>query len=106
MFDAIVLMHAKRIFAIVVFAVFTIQALGVEFAGGTGEANDPYQIATAEQWVAIEAGGSFSLALTADGSIRAWGMDDWEQLAVPLGQGFIEISAGHFHALGIRQVRP
>ena len=39
--------------AIIALTVITSTSLAVEFAGGSGQANDPYQIATAEQLVSI-----------------------------------------------------
>jgi hypothetical protein len=41
-------------FIIVVVCLVVSQSPAVEFAGGTGSPNDPYQIATAEQLISIE----------------------------------------------------
>jgi len=43
----------KRGIILIVCLMLQSSALSVEFAGGTGEPNDPYQIATAEQLIAI-----------------------------------------------------
>lgn len=69
---------------------------------------------------AISAGGQFSLALKADGSVWAWGQNEYGQLGDntktnrsfpaqvldPIGEGFlsgiIEISAGKSHCLALR----
>lgn len=39
--------------------IFQSSALSAEFAGGTGEPNDPYQIATAEQFISIGLDGGY-----------------------------------------------
>jgi hypothetical protein len=44
---------------LVLYLLFRSTALSVEFAGGTGEPNDPYQIATAEQLISIGLDGDF-----------------------------------------------
>jgi len=44
----------KRGIILIVCLMLQSSALSVEFAGGTGEPNDPYQIATAEQLIAID----------------------------------------------------
>jgi hypothetical protein len=43
----------KRGIVIISYLILQSSALSAEFAGGTGEPNDPYQIATAEQLIAI-----------------------------------------------------
>ncbi|MHC4440625.1 MAG: hypothetical protein ACYS3S_25025, partial [Planctomycetota bacterium] len=43
----------KRRIVIMSYLILQSSALSAEFAGGTGEPNDPYQIATAEQLIAI-----------------------------------------------------
>ena len=55
-------------------------------------------------FVAVAAGSSHSLGLKQDGSIVAWGRNNYGQCNVPSpNTGFIAISAGHLHSLGLKQ---
>ena len=50
----------------------------------------------------LSAGGSHSLGLLEDGSVLAWGNNDYGQTAIPKTyKKFIAISAGHWHSLGL-----
>jgi len=52
---------------------------------------------------AISAGQVHNLGLQADGSVVAWGGNDWGQCDVPSpNAGFVSIAAGAYHNLGIR----
>jgi hypothetical protein len=52
--------------------------------------------------VAIAAGGSHSLALTAEGQVVAWGLNDYGQAAVPGGlSNVVAIAAGWSHSLAL-----
>ena len=57
--------------------------------------------------VAISGGGKHSLALKSDGSVVAWGLDDYNQVTdVPTANNFIGIAAGGWHNLAMYQCRP
>jgi len=50
----------------------------------------------------VACGVLFSLALGADGSISAWGDDNFDQVkGRPLGTGFIQVAGGWGHALAL-----
>ncbi len=54
-------------------------------------------------FVAISAGSLHSLGLKADGSIVAWGDNDFGQCSVPLpNKGFLAIAVGIDRSLGIK----
>jgi hypothetical protein len=54
--------------------------------------------------VVIAAGGEFSLALKADGTVVAWGGNDHGELAVPAGlANVIDIEAGYFQSLALKR---
>jgi len=58
-------------------------------------------------FVSLAAGGEHSLALNADGSIVAWGWNEYAQTNVPAPNvGFIAVAAGGYHSLGIRIADP
>jgi hypothetical protein len=63
-----------------------------------GQATPP----AGSDFIAIAAGGYFSLALRADGSIVAWGSNSHGQLTVPAGQGFRAIAAGSYHGVAMK----
>jgi len=57
---------------------------------------------TSAGFIAISAGLNFSLALTADGTIVAWGADNQNQVTdVPTGTGYTHIACGDAHGLAI-----
>jgi hypothetical protein len=54
--------------------------------------------------MAIAAGGAHSLGLRADGSIAAWGDNEYGQCNVPSpNSDFAAIAAGTAHSLGLKQ---
>ena len=53
-------------------------------------------------FLAIDGGYWFSLALGVDGSIAAWGRNNVGQASAPAGNDFIAVDAGWFHGLGLR----
>jgi alpha-tubulin suppressor-like RCC1 family protein len=55
-----------------------------------------------DDFIAIDAGLTHSLALREDGSIVAWGKSSFNVLNVPTGNGFIAIDAGWAHDLALR----
>ncbi|MAE66785.1 MAG: hypothetical protein CMJ18_21155 [Phycisphaeraceae bacterium] len=63
---------------------------------------DDYPVPSGNDFKAIAAGGYHSLALRQDGSLFAWGWNDYGQCDVPAGHGFVAIAAGHFHSLALR----
>ena len=65
------------------------QVVGVDLSGG---------------FVKVAAGEYHWLGLKQDGSIVAWGYNDYGQCNIPSSNtGFIAISAGGFHSLGLKQ---
>jgi alpha-tubulin suppressor-like RCC1 family protein/outer membrane protein assembly factor BamB len=83
---------------------------------GTRDTNSlvPVRVGTDSAWVEVRAGGFFSLARRADGTIWAWGTNANGQLGLghdrtqrsPVMVGtntdWVRISAGVFHSLGLR----
>jgi hypothetical protein len=59
-------------------------------------------VAAGNDFVAIEAGAEFGLALRTDGSLAAWGHKSQGQCNVPSGNDFVKIAAGGWHGLAIR----
>ena len=56
-------------------------------------------------FIAIAAGGGYSLGLKQDGSIVAWGWNNYGQCNIPSpNSGFIAITAGWEHSLAIKKV--
>jgi len=53
-------------------------------------------------YVAIAAGDSHSLALKSDGSIEGWGYNYFDQATPPLGNDYVAIAAGDFHSLALK----
>ena len=52
--------------------------------------------------IGVAAGGDHSLGLKADGSIAAWGWNDYGQCNVPApNSGFVAIAGGRHHSLGL-----
>lgn len=60
------------------------------------------QVPAGEDFIAIDGGKDFALALRADGSIVAWGANNAVTSSVPTGTGFTAISAGQDHALALK----
>ena len=54
----------------------------------------PIRMDERTDWVAVSAGDSFSLALRADGSLWAWGLNDQSQLGVVLDSPALRVSSG------------
>lgn len=58
------------------------------------------------EFVAIAGGGgvygNHAIALTADGSLAAWGYNGYGQCNVPSGNDFVAIAAGEFYSLALR----
>lgn len=54
--------------------------------------------------MALEGGTGHSLGLREDGSIVAWGNNDYFQCNVPApNEGFIAVSGGWYHSLGLKE---
>jgi hypothetical protein len=54
-------------------------------------------------YVAIEASRTNSIALKSDGSIVGWGDNDWGLVsAIPAGNNYVAISAGGYHCLALK----
>jgi alpha-tubulin suppressor-like RCC1 family protein len=57
--------------------------------------------------LAIAAGGQTSVALKADGTVVAWGLDNYGQATVPVGLNNVTaISAGHQFCLALTSKSP
>jgi len=99
----------------------TMWAWGGNEAGqlGTGSTSSnslvPVRVGTESAWVEVRAGGHFSLARRADGTIWAWGMNGHGQLGIGTNTARVSlptmigtnsdwasISAGAFHSLGLK----
>jgi alpha-tubulin suppressor-like RCC1 family protein len=53
--------------------------------------------------VAVEAGYRHSLGIKSDGTIIAWGWNDWGQCNVPTpNAGFLQVDGGYGHTLGLK----
>ncbi|MDO7847312.1 T9SS type A sorting domain-containing protein [Hymenobacter sp. M29] len=82
----------------------------------TARAFRPVQVGTATDWVMVAAGQSHSLALKADGSLYAWGYNQFGQLGNATNTGnnsanptptqvagtYTQVAAGSWHSLGLR----
>ncbi len=100
-------MEAKKILTILVLALGLILWPGQEASGGTLAAwgsNDYGQcdVPSGSDFVAIAAGGNYSLALKSDGSLAAWGYNGNGQCDVPAGNDFVAIAAGGNHGLALK----
>jgi GH25 family lysozyme M1 (1,4-beta-N-acetylmuramidase) len=61
------------------------------------------QFAPETRFMRIAAGGAHSLALKFDGTVAAWGNNDWGQSTVPAGlNGISAIAAGYRHSLALK----
>ena len=67
-----------------------------------GTSAEHYPVPAGNDFKAIAAGGYHSLALRQDGSLVAWGWNDYGQCDVPEGNDFVAIAAGHWHSLALR----
>jgi len=83
----------------------------------TGRTNRPVQVGTAHDWVQVAAGFYYSLGLRADGSLWAWGSNQYGELGNPTGNGnqaaahptptqvagtYTQVAAGADHVLALR----
>jgi alpha-tubulin suppressor-like RCC1 family protein len=92
---------------------------GAFYRTGTGGTNTPQQIGTNADWQAIEAGALHSVALRADGTLWAWGYNEYGQLGIgtfstndPRGintpqrvgtdTNWVAVAAGYHHTVGLR----
>lgn len=57
------------------------------------------------RFTAIAAGYEHSLAMKSDGSIVAWGQNNYGQATPPDGNDFLAIAAGEEHSLALRRSR-
>jgi len=88
--------------------------LGIDIT--TARTSRPVQVGTATDWVMVAAGEYHSLGLRADGSLYAWGWNNYGQLGSPTNSGtntatptpqlvagtYTQIAAGVYHSLGLR----
>jgi alpha-tubulin suppressor-like RCC1 family protein len=110
-------------FALALRADGTLWAWGDNTSGQLGLGNGlassrtrPVQVGTDNDWVQVAAGTSFSLALKANGTIWAWGLNNFGQLGSPTNSGtsvantspaqvgtgvYTRIAAGAFHSLAL-----
>ena len=83
--------------------VFTLPAYGDEIVGwGLSNADGQATPPVGNDFTAIAAGGSHSLALKSDGSIVGWGRNDYVQATPPAGNDFTAIAAGSDHSLALK----
>lgn len=88
-------------------------ALGFDL--GTSTLNTPTQVGTDNNWVQIATGLSFSLGIKSDGSLWAWGSNNYGQCGVSSSASSIvtptrigtannwsKITAGYYHAIAIK----
>jgi alpha-tubulin suppressor-like RCC1 family protein len=69
---------------------------------GWGSMVLPY-VESGTRFTAIAAGGFHSLALKSDGTVVAWGYNDFGQSTVPAGlSGVVAIAGGWFHSLALK----
>jgi alpha-tubulin suppressor-like RCC1 family protein len=54
------------------------------------------------RFLAIAAGPWHSLGIRSDGSLVAWGWDDYGQCNVPAGRDYTEIGGGYYHSLALK----
>jgi len=85
-------------------------------ASTTARATRPVQVGTATDWVMVAAGEYHTLGLRADGSLYAWGWNNYGQLGSPTNSGtnaptptpqlvagtYTQIAAGVYHSLALR----
>jgi hypothetical protein len=67
--------------------------------------DDQCNVPAGNDYVAIAAGYTFSLALKSDGSLTAWGLNRFGECNVPAGYDFVAIAAGGFmkgHSLALK----
>ena len=57
-------------------------------------------------FIAVEGGAGYSVALKDDGSLVAWGHNAWGETDVPPGNKFVAIAAGYFHGVAIEVPEP
>jgi hypothetical protein len=99
--------HSPRILVAAVAAVSWLCVAQSAFAGTIvgwgcndyGEATPP----DGNDFVAISAGGSYSLALRSDGSILGWGYNASGQATPPSSSECVAIAARSYHSLAIRE---
>ena len=83
--------------------------------GTTTQRTSPVRIGgTANDWVSVSAGGSHTVAIKEDGTLWAWGNNEWGQLGddstvqktspvqVGTDDDWASVSAGAYHTVGIR----
>lgn len=87
--------------SILVFAPLDSQA-GGRIVGWGDDSFDQAAAPGGNDYVAIAAGGTHSLALKADGSIVCWGDDSSGQSTPPLGNDYVAIAAGGRYSLALK----
>ncbi|MBN1816148.1 MAG: right-handed parallel beta-helix repeat-containing protein [Sedimentisphaerales bacterium] len=58
--------------------------------------------ATLSQVTQIAAGGSFSIALKADGTLVGWGLNDYNQATPPTGNNYVAITSGRYSCVALK----
>ncbi|MCL2609750.1 MAG: hypothetical protein FWD94_07600, partial [Treponema sp.] len=91
--------------------------LGNGASGSGANKNTPTAIAVGQRWVSVSAGGSHTMGIKTDGSLWAWGNNNYGQLgngahgagtikntptAIAAGQRWVSVSAGGGHTMGIK----
>lgn len=59
--------------------------------GDTVDRNSPTQVGSSSDWIAVEAGSSFSMALNSLGEIWLWGDNSFNQLGPGVGSSFLSV---------------
>ncbi len=71
-------------------------------AWGLDDSGDIDNTPAGNDYVAIAAGATHSLALKSDGSLVAWGNNIQDQCNVPAGNDYEAVAAGYYHSLALK----
>ncbi len=72
------------------------------YAVGWGENNHGQASPPNEKFVQVRSGYQHSAGLKADGTVRVWGLNDYQQHNIPAGLKAVKISGGESHILALQ----